>query len=156
MSALQPEAAALQLLLDERGIRATLHRCATALDLRDWALLATCYAPDATAFYENIGLQQGYPEIEGLGRRALRDLSRTQHLISNTEIAVDGDGAVSTAYVQAQHVRPGVPGGDSFTVAGRYLDDWVRSSEGWRIRHRRMEVWWTAGNPAVFDLPITE
>jgi len=29
----------------------------------------------------------------------------------------------------------------------------VRTDDGWRIRERRLDRWWTAGNPAVVARP---
>ena len=64
-------------------------------------------------------------------------------------MTLDGDEADSVCYLQAQHVRPGTMGGDTLIVAGRYLDRFVRTADGWRIAQRRLEIGWTDGNPAV-------
>jgi 3-phenylpropionate/cinnamic acid dioxygenase small subunit len=141
----------IQLLLDERDIRAVLHRYAAALDQKDWALLSTCFVPDASAHYETIGLLEGYPAIEATCRGALMNMSKTQHLIGNVDITVDGNSARSSCYLHGQHVRQMTSGGDSNIIAGRYNDDLVRTEQGWRIRKRVLQVWWTFGNPAVHD-----
>ncbi len=145
----RPGEAAIQLLLDERDITAVLHRYAAALDQKDWELFSTCFLPDASAHYETIGLLEGYPAIEALCRSALGNMSRTQHLIGNVDISVDGDIAKSSCYLHAQHVRPMTSGGDTNIIAGRYDDDLVRTARGWRIRRRKLQVWWTFGNPDV-------
>jgi hypothetical protein len=61
----------------------------------------------------------------------------------------DGHEATSQCYLQAQHVRAGTPGGDTFVVVGRYSDELVRTEDGWRIAVRWLETWWTSGNQAV-------
>ena len=33
------------------------------------------------------------------------------------------------------------------TIAGRYEDELVRSTDGWRISHRSLIEMWTAGDP---------
>src|SRR6185312_3051427 len=76
-------------------------------------------------------------------------LSSTQHLIGNVLVTLAGDAADSVCYLQAQHVRPGTDGGDMFIIAGRYLDRFVRTPDGWQIAQRRFETFWTEGNPAV-------
>lgn len=139
----------LQLLLDDRDVVRLCHRYAAALDDRDWDRLRTCFLPDAVAVYDGIGECAGYEAIEQLCRSALLPLSRTQHLIGNVVVDVDGDGATSSCYLQAQHVREGTPGGDTYVIAGRYTDRVVRTPDGWRLAHRRLETWWTGGNPAV-------
>ena len=76
-------------------------------------------------------------------------LSRTQHLVGTFVVDVRGDEATSLCHLHAQHVRTGVPGGEKHVIAGRYADRFARTQDGWRIRERRLDRWWTAGNPAV-------
>lgn len=141
--------AIVQLLLDEREITKLCHRYATALDSKDWALLRTCFLETAVADYEGIGECAGYDAIEALCRSALEPLTRTQHLIGNVYVVVDGREATCQCYLQAQHVKEGTAGGDLFVLAGRYSDALVRTDDGWRIAHRTLATWWTDGNPAV-------
>ena len=140
---------AVQVLLDEREISKLCHRYATALDSKDWALLRTCFLDTAVADYEGIGECSGYDAIEALCRTALEPLTRTQHLIGNVDVVVDGGQATCQCYLQAQHVKEGTEGGDLFVLAGRYADSLVRTDDGWRIARRTLATWWTDGNPAV-------
>jgi hypothetical protein len=73
----------------------------------------------------------------------------THHLNGNHVTTVHGDHAEHTCYYQAQHVRRGLPDGDKFLGAGRYVDRLRRTSDGWRFTHRRIISVWTEGNPAV-------
>jgi len=141
--------ATVQLLLDERDIIKVCHRYATALDTKDWQLLRSCFLPDAVAAYEGIGECPGYDAIEALCQSALGPLTRTQHLVGNVDVVVAGDTATAQCYLQAQHVREGVEGGDLFVIAGRYSDELARTHDGWRIARRTLATWWTDGNPAV-------
>ena len=136
-------------LRDKQAIAEVCYRYAFALDVRDWTALQTCFAVDATAYFRDQNPTHGYPAIETRIRSALAHLSSTQHLISNVLVTLAGDEADSVCYLQAQHVRPGTYGGDTFLIAGRYLDHFVRTPDGWRIAHRRLETLWTDGNPAV-------
>src|ERR1700712_1193969 len=95
----------LETLQDERAIQNVCVRYATALDNRDWNLLRSCFTTDAVTVYEGIGDCTGYDAIEGLCRRVLGPLTRTQHLLGNFSIELDGDTATSHCYLQAQHVR---------------------------------------------------
>lgn len=139
----------VQVLLDERDITRLCHRYATALDSRDWSLLRTCFLESAVAVYEGIGECAGYDAIEALCRSALEPLTRTQHLIGNVDVVVDGQEASCQCYLQAQHVKEGTAGGDLFVLAGRYTDAVVRTDDGWRIARRTLTTWWTDGNPAA-------
>ena len=142
---------ALDALRDRQVIAEVCYRYAFALDARDWAALRTCFTADATAYYRDQNPTHGYPAIETRIRSALAPLSSTQHLIGNVLVTLTlaGAEADSVCYLQAQHVRPGTDGGDTFVIAGRYLDRFVRTPDGWRIAQRRLETIWTDGNPAV-------
>jgi len=47
-------------LLDKQAITETCYRYGIALDSRDWATLATCFTPDAGAFYTGLPPAVGY------------------------------------------------------------------------------------------------
>jgi len=118
-----------------------------ALDSHDWDGLDDVFTPDATA---DLGRQvEGIGEIKARVRGALESLDSSQHLIATHDVRLDGDRATCRCYLQAQHIRDGVEGGNTFMFAGRYEDHLVRTTEGWRIRHRTLVQMWTAGNPAV-------
>lgn len=140
----------LEHLLDLQEIIDLLHRYACALDEKDWPLLATCFTADAVALYgEALGRQEGFAAIENVCRAALGHLDSSQHMISNPEIQVEGDTATARCYVHAQHTKAGTPGGDNVTIGGTYLDELVRTADGWRIRHRELRFLWQEGNQAV-------
>jgi 3-phenylpropionate/cinnamic acid dioxygenase small subunit len=139
----------VQQLLDEKSIIDVCIRYATAIDDRDWERLRSCFVPDAVGTYHADRMLTGYPAIEEAVRTAVTPLSRTQHLVANFTVVLGGDEASSRCYLHAQHVRSGIPGGETFVIAGRYSDRFVRTDDGWRIRERRLDRWWTAGNPAV-------
>jgi 3-phenylpropionate/cinnamic acid dioxygenase small subunit len=139
----------LQRLLDERSIVDVCIRYATAIDDRDWARLRSCFLPDAVGIYHADRTLHGADEIVETIRTAVTPLSRTQHLVGTFVVDLAGDEASSRCHLHAQHVRAGLPGGEQYVIAGRYRDRLVRTDEGWRIRERRLDRWWTKGNPAV-------
>ena len=136
-------------LLDERDIINVQTRYAMSLDARDWDAFRTCFAKDAVAVYEGLGEFAGVDAIEELCKRALLPLTRSQHLLGNHCVQVDGDSATAQCYYQAQHLLVGTEGGDTFVIAGKYADDFVRTADGWRLQTRTLEIWWTDGNAAV-------
>jgi ketosteroid isomerase-like protein len=140
----------LENLLDRMEITDLLNRYATALDDRDWTRLATCFTPDAVGLYGPVlGRRDGFAAIEQLCRGALEPLDSSHHMITNHEIEIDGDTARARCYLQAQHTKRGTPGGDNFVIAGAYIDELVRTADGWRIRQRELRVIWQEGNPRV-------
>jgi len=118
-----------------------------ALDTADFDALDDVFTPDATA--DLVEEVTGREAIKARIRRTIEPLDRTQHLVGNHRIELNGDRATCSSYLQAQHVRRSTEGGPHLIVAGRYDDVLVRTVDGWRIEHRRLSVWWTEGNPRV-------
>ena len=139
----------VQQLLDEKSIVDVCVRYATAIDDRDWARLRSCFLPDAVGNYHADRRLDGAEAIVETIRTAVTPLTRTQHLVTNFIVDLQGDEATSSCYLHAQHVREGVPDGDKYVIAGRYVDRFARTEDGWRIRERRLDRWWTDGNPTV-------
>jgi hypothetical protein len=91
------------------------------------------------------GIDQIIAKIDGsIGR-----LSISQHLISNQKVEIDGNNATCGCYLQAQHTLRGTTGGDNYIMAGRYMDELVRTDAGWRITQRVLTIDWLDGNPEV-------
>jgi hypothetical protein len=138
------------LLADRTAIIDVLVRYSTALDGRDWPMLADCFTADAVAEYPN-GRFDGYAAIEANCRRAVVPLDATQHLISNHVIEIAGDGASATCYLIAQHVRADAPGGPFLLLGAAYDDELTRTVAGWRFVSRRLRTLWVDGNKNIFD-----
>lgn len=118
-----------------------------ALDGKDWDALDDVFVPEATA---DLGRRlEGIDAIKARVRGALESLDDSQHMVATHQVRIDGDRATCRCYLQAQHVRRGVDGGETFMFAGRYEDQLVRTVAGWRIAHRDLVRMWTDGNPAV-------
>ena len=121
---------------------------AFALDRRDWAALRACFT-DAPVFVHPGGRVEGVDGIVERARGALEPLDASQHLLGTIVVEVEGDNASSICYFQAQHVRAGTPGGDTYLIAGSYADRLVRTPQGWRIAERVQLYLWRDGNRAV-------
>lgn len=139
---------ALQRLVDRQEVADLCARYTSALDTRDWQRLESCFTADPV-FVHPGGRLEGFPAILARTSAALDPLDATQHLLGNVVVVVDGDTATATSYFQAQHVRAGTPGGDTYLIAGRYADTLVRTAAGWRIAERVQEYMWRDGNRAV-------
>ena len=132
-------------MLAEREIVSRAVKYAFALDRKDWGLLDSVFAPDGVLVAGPLGEVQGPEAIGAAIERVLRGLT-TQHLNGNHSVSVHGDIAHHTSYLQAQHVRPEMPGVNWFTIAGTYEDEVIRLPRGWRIRRRILTPTWTNGN----------
>jgi hypothetical protein len=74
---------------------------------------------------------------------------RTQHMLGQMVIDLDGDRATAETYCRAYHEFEGPDGREEMTVGGRYLDDLVRTPTGWRIAKRRYVMDWNANRPST-------
>lgn len=122
-----------------------------ALDTGDWAALDDVFCADGTAELGSPSVLD-LAEIKKRVRSVLEPLDDSQHIVTNHQINVQDDRAACRSYLHAQHVRNGVPGGDNLVIGGRYEDTLVRTTDGWRISHRRLVTMWREGNPAVVQL----
>jgi hypothetical protein len=107
-------------------------RYATAIDSRQYDLLATVFTEKADLDYGVIGHWKSAAEITDFMERAHVGAEHTLHRMSNQMIAIDGDCATVRTYVDALILFPG--GGAN--PVGYYDDYVVRTSEGWRIARR--------------------
>ena len=137
-----------QELADRAEIHDVIVRYGWAIDTKDWALLKNCFT-GAPAFVHPGGRLEGIEAILARTRGALEPLDASQHLLGNVVAEVDGDTARATCYFQAQHVRAGTPGGDTYVIAGSYTDTLARTPDGWKIAERVQVYLWRDGNRAV-------
>lgn len=135
--------------LDRQAIVDTAIRYTWALDSNEWDVLDHVFLPDATTNFMRAEPEVGLPAIKERVSSALGWLDDSQHIVSNHQVVIAGDTATHRCYLHAQHIRHGTEGGPLYVVAGRYEDDMVRTSAGWRIKHRSLIRMWTDGNVAV-------
>ncbi|NMF96371.1 nuclear transport factor 2 family protein [Aromatoleum toluolicum] len=136
----------VQVLRDQRDIEQILIRYAVDLDEHQWAGLDEVFVPEATATYHGIGDFTGRDGIRNMVRSALERCGRTQHLLGNYRIIIDGDKATAKCYLQAIHLGLGDYAQNIMTVWGEYRDRLERRPEGWRIVHRELEVFKVDGD----------
>jgi uncharacterized protein (TIGR02246 family) len=125
-------------IVDRLAIADVIIKYATSVDARDLQRYATCFTEDIVV----TGFSGG--ELRGLGpyvewvRTALARYSKTQHLVGNHEISINGDQAHMRTYIQATHV---LADDETMLVVlwGIYDDDLVRTPEGWKITRHHLE-----------------
>lgn len=129
-------------VLDRDLIRACLARLARGEDRRDAGLITASYWPDSVTDY---GVFQGdfaaYLAWVVPGSDAI---ANTQHVLGQSHIELEGDGARVETQVISYH-RVDYGGGDEHDtcMGGRYLD-WFGKRDGeWRIASRTMLYDWS-------------
>ncbi|MBW2242018.1 MAG: nuclear transport factor 2 family protein [Deltaproteobacteria bacterium] len=126
-------------LLDRLEIDDLLTRYATGVDRKDWDLWESCFTADAVIDYTAFGgIRGGVGEVREWLEKTMVMFSMSQHMILNKEIEISGDSATSRAGFYNPMALP-IDGGENrllFFEGGYYLDQLVRTAEGWKIRER--------------------
>ncbi len=142
-------AANVQLLLDRADISQVIHTYATAIDTRDWNLLATCFTEDLEADFRSFAgreVVKGRDTWVAAIKSTIEGLDATQHLTANHVHKIDGDAATLIAYLQAVHRLDSAKSDPEYTVGGYYTCAMVRTAGGWRMRRYSLAVSWHRGN----------
>lgn len=139
----------LQALLDEREITHGLARFARVLDGKDWDALGEVFADDLSFNYGDGQEKQGMAALRTQMTSFLDHCAGSQHLLGSIRIEVDGDTALSSAYVQARHQGAGARSHLFFDSNGEYTDRWERRPQGWRIVRRDARWFMQVGDISV-------
>jgi len=134
---------------DRLEIEGLLVRYCTIVDTRDFERFDEIFTPDAVIDYTDAGGIRGtLPEIKAWLTKALEPFGLVQHIVSNFDIRIEGDRAQSVCYL-FNPMGLGKRGGEItlFWCGGRYLDELVRSDDGWRIAKRTNELHYMHGAP---------
>jgi len=137
----------LQELSDRQEITDLITRYTMAVDTRDFGDLAHVFTDDAVLDYSIVGGPVGPPaEVVPWVEKGLAGFARSQHLIGQVSITLDGDTARATAYMTNPMVGINPDGTEKlFEVGGYYHHDLVRTPNGWRSRGIVDDVVWTRG-----------
>jgi hypothetical protein len=118
-----------------RAIEELINRYATAVDMRDAALLASCFTSDLKADYgEQLGRFDRRDAFVAHFIGMLTALGPTLHYMTNMVAQPSAGGAKVRTYTQAVVTLPGDAG--VIRTAGLYDDVLVETPEGWKIKER--------------------
>jgi uncharacterized protein (TIGR02246 family) len=124
-------------IADRLAVGDVIIKYGTSVDARDLDRYATCFTDDVVVTGFSGGEQRGLkPYVKWVGE-ALSRYSKTQHLIGNQEITVDGDKAHMRSYVQATHVLASDET-KLLVLWGIYVDDLIRTADGWKITNHHL------------------
>ncbi len=140
----------LKRMCDRQEITDMLHQYCVGMDKLDMDKLAGCFTDDGLL---SIGPE---PRLESRGASVIREamkrmgrFSRSSHHLSNIQISFDGPEAADVnSYILAWHETLD---GKTGTMMGQYVDRFVRTTAGWRISVRRLEM---SGNDSGFETNV--
>lgn len=135
------DASSLQALQDRTDVMDVLYRYSSAVDSFDRDGVRSCLADDIEAHYGN-----GEPVTDGdTLANWIADATATciwqHHLLNVYHVNLDGDQAKTVSYLTSYQVFEEDPKAAVILVA-RYHDELRRSSDGWKISKRTMELLW--------------
>lgn len=145
----------LQRLLDRAEISDTVHAYATGLDRRDWKLFRSIFTDTIEMDFRSVGLREARFDADDWVRDAARlfaGFETTQHTSSNHVHEIQGDHATCVSNMQATHFIAPEPqdgldaAGRRWTIGGYYVNQLVRTVEGWKLAKIQLNVTWQTGN----------
>ncbi len=152
---------AVEELMARERIRDVVYRYCTGVDHRDWALVRSCF--DDGAVHRHGAFTGGTDDFVAFAQYVLSGMPATVHMIGNVAIDRDGDSAsVASKFVAYHHIN--ADAGDAspvethgrrtdWIVAGRYIDNFVRRNEVWRIAERTAFHDWTHAGATTIPPP---
>ena len=146
----------LQEISDRIEIHELLVRYSHAVDTRNWEMYENVFTPDAFIDYTCFGGPAGtVTEIRAFLEMAMPNFQSFQHMIANTVLEfVDADHAKSRTICHNPMVMDIGEGKQHVFYCGLwYVDDLVRTSDGWRIAARVEEKSYTYNMPEGFAVP---
>lgn len=140
----------LQEISDRLEIQQAMTDYADAIDTRNFDALDRIFTPDAFIDYTAMGgIKGNYPEIKAWLKDTMKWFPNYYHMVGNQSIKVDGDRARSRTICFNPIVMSVQDKPHTMFFGLWYLDQWVRTAEGWRMSERREEKCFD------FNLPAT-
>jgi uncharacterized protein (TIGR02246 family) len=135
--------AGLQVLLDERAIRALATGYAHFVDRREAEGLIALFTEDGALTGSGVN-RRGHGEIGAIPAMMRKRFSQTYHIVHNHRISLDGDTATGEVYSQAHHLSQAEDGRTrDYIMAITYRDAYVRRDGAWLFKARDLDIQWT-------------
>jgi ketosteroid isomerase-like protein len=126
-----------QEISDRMEIEQLLIRYCYAIDQRDWDAYRSVYTDDAVIDDVSAGPSNSVDDMVEFLSRALERVALIQHAISTANIELDGDTARARTICHCPVVlERGVGEAQMFFQGLWYLDELVRTPDGWKISKR--------------------
>ncbi|MEV0360649.1 nuclear transport factor 2 family protein [Nocardia sp. NPDC050697] len=120
-----------------------------AVDTQRWELFEGIFTTDVDADYGEASHWTDLAQFTSDFAAFHDPFDSTQHTMSTHVVRVDGDRARSFCNGTWRLIRKAVDGSPLWDGSGWYDDRWVRTAEGWRLRHRICRITWWTGDPFV-------
>lgn len=140
----------LEELADREAIRECLYRYARGVDRLDADMLRSAYWPDCVD--RHMGFVGNAEEFIAWSFPIMGTMDQTMHMIGNVLMTIRGTRADVESYFYGIH-RINTPNGDNADVigAGRYVDQFEKRGDEWRIKTRMVVTDWFREYPDSAD-----
>ncbi len=132
---------------DRQDLHDLVSRYALSVDTHDFDGLRRVFVPDAeldTGRSVRKGIEEILSAMEGLRR-----YTATTHLIGQQLIEGGPDDATGVVYCTAHHLFGDEGSQTDMVMHIRYHDHYGRTSNGWRITQRRLDLLWRDETPVT-------
>ncbi|KUH99013.1 nuclear transport factor 2 family protein [Mycobacterium sp. IS-3022] len=129
----------LEEISDRLEIQQLLIDYSTAIDQKRFDDLDRVFTADAYIDYRVTGGIDGhYPEVKAWLKEVLPNFPAYYHMLGNVDVRISYDPAGDTASSRAVCFNPMVMGGEGqiYFVGIWYVDEFVRTADGWRMSRR--------------------
>ena len=140
--------ARIEEIADKQHIQELQNRYSCSIDSGQYDNLDAMFTPDATYHFVT-GSTDNVESLKSTICDTLSPLTTSQHINGNQWAGIDGDLAKAGCYFAVHMYKEGLANGEHFEMGGRYDDELVRTSEGWRFSKRAITILWSDGNPKV-------
>ena len=143
----------LEEISDRMEIQDLLVAYSYAIDSSDWAALDDVFTPDAFIDYSAMGGSAGtLEETKTFLADAMPNFASFQHMVATSKVEIDGDTAKAKTICHNPMVMPlGDDKVQVFYCGLWYVDELVRTADGWRIKSRVEEKSYVHNMPGIGD-----
>jgi hypothetical protein len=137
--------ARLTLMLDRDELHQLVNNYCRAVDRADYEALRNLYHPDATdshGAFSTGGVEQFIAQLQA----AEPYLRVSQHNITTTHFAIEGDMARGEIYCLVFHTFAGPEHDLDVIIGGRYLDKYTKHGGRWKFSQRTILADWAYQN----------
>ena len=145
----------LQYLTDRAEISDVVNRYATGLDTHNWVLLRSIFLDEIDMDFSSVHMKPGRMNADAWvesARVLFAGFDATQHLSANHVHDIRGDEATCTSYMRAEHFVINNEGENYYTMGGYYVNQLVRTPDGWKLSGVNLNVTWNRGNRNVLNI----
>lgn len=129
----------VQTLNDQEAVRTLRHRYHQCINEGQYAAIPDLFIDNGTLDFGYLGKANGRAELVKFFAGVGNLLSFVKQFIHNHMVQVQGDTGTGLSYLEAKSVSKG----ESYLVAARYDDEYVRQNGQWKFKSMNLTPYFT-------------